>query len=187
MPESVVLDTEVTAASQITSHATVSSTAASTKTTKKRPGITGWNLRTENPPVLDELDGFLHKGPVIRKAFPWPDVSWPRFIWVDVLYKWLHKPQGQCFHNFCRPVTSQWALNLDLPYEPWVSYLLLSLSYGIAWTDYLKQTFLISLKSDCYLYTMTSSNGNIFTGHRWVPHTKATDAELWCLLWSLRE
>ena len=41
---------------------------------------------------------------------------------------------------------------------------------------------------------MTSSNGNIFrvTGHlcgefigpRWIPHTKAGDAELWCLLWS---
>ena len=41
---------------------------------------------------------------------------------------------------------------------------------------------------------MTSSNGNIFrvTGplcggihrSRWIPHTKASDAELWCLLWS---
>ena len=41
---------------------------------------------------------------------------------------------------------------------------------------------------------MTSSNGNIFrvTGHLcveftgpwWIPHTKASDAELWCLLWS---
>ena len=41
---------------------------------------------------------------------------------------------------------------------------------------------------------MTSSNGNIFrvtghlcgkfTGPRWISHTKASDAELWCLLWS---
>ena len=41
---------------------------------------------------------------------------------------------------------------------------------------------------------MTSSNGNIFrvtghlcgefTGHRWIPDTKASDAELWCFLWS---
>ena len=39
-------------------------------------------------------------------------------------------------------------------------------------------------------FMMTSSNGNIFrvtgplcgvfTGHRWIPHTKASDAELWC-------
>ena len=42
---------------------------------------------------------------------------------------------------------------------------------------------------------MTSSNGNIFrvkgplwgesTGHRWIPLTKASNAELWCFLWSL--
>ena len=40
---------------------------------------------------------------------------------------------------------------------------------------------------------MTSSNGNIFrvtgrlcgefTGHRWIPRTKASDTELWCFLW----
>ena len=41
---------------------------------------------------------------------------------------------------------------------------------------------------------MTSSNGNIFrvtgplygefTGDRWIPFTKASDAELWCFIWS---
>ena len=46
-------------------------------------------------------------------------------------------------------------------------------------------------------HMMTSSNGNIFritgplcvefTGHRRIPHTKASDAELWCLLWSASE
>ena len=44
-----------------------------------------------------------------------------------------------------------------------------------------------------YEIMMTSSNGNIFrvaghlcglfTGHRWIPRTKARDAELWCFLW----
>ena len=44
---------------------------------------------------------------------------------------------------------------------------------------------------------MTSSNGNIFrvtghlceefTGPRWIPHTKASDAELSCFLWSASE
>ena len=43
------------------------------------------------------------------------------------------------------------------------------------------------------LIMMTSSNGDIFrvtghlcgefTGPRWIPHTKASDAELWCFLW----
>ena len=49
------------------------------------------------------------------------------------------------------------------------------------------------------IYMMTSSNGNIFrvtdhlcgefTGHRWIPCTKASDAEaeLWCFLWSAPE
>ena len=47
------------------------------------------------------------------------------------------------------------------------------------------------------LSMMTSSNGNFFrvTGHlcgefaglRWIPRTKASDAELWCFLWSAHE
>ena len=46
-------------------------------------------------------------------------------------------------------------------------------------------------------FMMTSSNGNIFhvtgplcgefTGHRWIPLTRASDAELWCFLWSASE
>ena len=54
------------------------------------------------------------------------------------------------------------------------------------------------ITSKCYhgemqVTMMTSSNGNIFritgplwgefTGHRWIPRTKASDAELWCFLW----
>ena len=47
------------------------------------------------------------------------------------------------------------------------------------------------------VHMMTSSNENIFrltgplwgesTGHRWIPLTKAIDAELWCFLWSAPE
>ena len=43
----------------------------------------------------------------------------------------------------------------------------------------------------------TSSNGNIFrvtgplwgesTGHRWIPLTKVSDTELWCVIWSAPE
>ena len=46
-------------------------------------------------------------------------------------------------------------------------------------------------------FMMTSSNGNNFrvignlcgefTGDRWIPRTKASDAELWCFLWSSPE
>ena len=50
---------------------------------------------------------------------------------------------------------------------------------------------------DEILNMIASSNGNIFrvtghlcgelTGPRWIPHTKASDVELWCLLWSASE
>ena len=46
-------------------------------------------------------------------------------------------------------------------------------------------------------FMMTSTNGNIFhitsrlcgefTGHRRIPLTKASEAELWCFLWSATE
>ena len=57
------------------------------------------------------------------------------------------------------------------------------------WTESLAYSF--------QSYMMTSSNGNIFrvtgplwgefTGHRWIPPTKASDAELWSFLWSAPE
>ena len=68
-----------------------------------------------------------------------------------------------------------------------------------------KYTWFIDCKrcTKCPLYRirtpsmMTSSNGNNFcvtgllcgefTGHRWIPHTKASDAEVWCFLWSACE
>ena len=47
------------------------------------------------------------------------------------------------------------------------------------------------------LHMMASSNEDIFRGygplwgeftdHRWIPLTKASDAELWCFLWSAPE
>ena len=65
-----------------------------------------------------------------------------------------------CLHNVLGPV-------LPIPYSP-------STTLAIA--------------------MMTSSNGNIFrvtghlcvefTGHRWIPNTKASDAKLRCFLWS---
>ena len=58
------------------------------------------------------------------------------------------------------------------------------------WLDY-------DVKCSYHRTPKLSSNGNIFrvpgslcgeiTGHRWIPLTKASDAELWCFLWSARE
>ena len=79
-----------------------------------------------------------------------------------------------------------------LPVEPPVVNLseILSPNYKMSRENYIL-FFLISI---CM---MTSSNGNIsrvtgplcgeFTGHRWIPLTKANDAELWSFLSSVPE
>ena len=67
----------------------------------------------------------------------------------------------------------------------------LSLNVLIAGAVYiLNANLVIIVPADAYM--MTSSNGNIFrvTGHlcgeftglRWIPRTKASDAELWCII-----
>ena len=65
-------------------------------------------------------------------------------------------------------------------------------------TGILSVAYIKELQNQDYFYgMMTSSNGNIFhitgllrrefTGQWWIPHTKASDAELWCFVWSARE
>ena len=69
-------------------------------------------------------------------------------------------------------------------------------------TPLLKKWFVITVHApgpDSWgrISMMTSSNGNIFrvigplcgefTGPWWIPSTKASDAELWCFLWSASE
>ena len=56
------------------------------------------------------------------------------------------------------------------------------------------QAYIWSLRDLGPSHMMTSSNGNIFhvtgplcgkfTDHRWIPRAKASEAELWCFLWS---
>ena len=63
-----------------------------------------------------------------------------------------------------------------------------------AWVGYYSNDLCNQLM--IYHFMMTSSNGNIFrvTGHlcgeftglRWIPRTKASDAELWYFLWCAR-
>ena len=77
--------------------------------------------------------------------------------------------------------------NLKTPWPVWGS----RQPFWIIWRRY-SESFKWTKKLWCM---MTSSNGNIFrvTGHlcgefpgdRWIPLTKASDAELWCFLWSV--
>ena len=76
-----------------------------------------------------------------------------------------------------------------------IRYHYIFLSFFILIIARLQQIFPLRLYFVAWLdIMMTSSNGNIFrvtgplcgefTGHRWIPITKAIDAELWCFLWS---
>ena len=62
------------------------------------------------------------------------------------------------------------------------------------WSQLFHSAVMMSWHGNAFRIMMTSSNGNIsrvtghlcgeFTGPRWIPHTKASDAELWYFLWS---
>ena len=43
------------------------------------------------------------------------------------------------------------------------------------------------MSSDGNIFHVTGHLCGEFTGSRWSPHTRASDAELWCLLWSAPE
>ena len=49
------------------------------------------------------------------------------------------------------------------------------------------QVFLIMTSSKRNIIRVTGPLWWIFTSHRWIPFTKARDAELWCFLWSAPE
>ena len=62
------------------------------------------------------------------------------------------------------------------------------------WWKFHQKSIFVSVIPDHWPNMMTSSNGNIFrvtgplcgefTGHRWIPRAKASDAKLGCFLWS---
>ena len=131
----------------------------------------------------------LHKWPVTREMCPFDDVI--------MQYKTM------TIFDLSRDIKSL--------YNSFVyAYLLLSniWSYLYKSSSQVTRTFQseiywIILGSSCCYCTkiehdmMTSSNGNIFrvtghlcgefTGPRWIPHTEASDAELWCFLWFASE
>ena len=47
--------------------------------------------------------------------------------------------------------------------------------------------YFMMTSSNGYIFRVTGPVGGVSTGHRWIPLTKASDAELWCFLWSAPE
>ena len=87
-----------------------------------------------------------------------------------------------------------------LPVDSVSGYWAIEMTNNDSWVDKMvtHTTTIQSLtRSSTLTMMMTSSNGNVFpvtghlcgefTGHRWIPRTKASDAELWSFLWSTPE
>ena len=77
--------------------------------------------------------------------------------------------------------------------DPWIFWALTATTHAVQPKNYAHSSCIVAI---CH-GMMTSSNGNIFriagplcrefTGHWWIPLTKANDMELWCFLWSAPE
>ena len=131
-----------------------------------------------------------HKGPMMRNSFPWHHDLLIRSGWMAYICV------GEIGHLWFR----RWLVAACVPPETMLACCQLE-------PFYVDNPFNMSTKCwtlssslnipQCCPVMMTSSNGNIFrdidhlcgefTGHRWIPHTKASDAELWCFLWSASE
>ena len=119
--------------------------------------------------------------------------AWHSFPWINHLNVELFWRKNESISEFT--VTSpHWSP------MAWVTHIVPRVSYsqchGCWWPGGIRNqgikaaTVLIWFS----LNMMTSSNGNIFrvngllcgefSGPRWIPRTKASDAELWCFLWS---
>ena len=64
----------------------------------------------------------------------------------------------------------------NFPFCCWNALLL------VAWQIVLEFSMMTSQKGN--IFRVTSSLSGDHTGHRWIPLTKASGAELWCFLWS---
>ena len=61
------------------------------------------------------------------------------------------------------------------------------LQMGVHWGRYLRERKSMMTSSNGSIFRVTGPLCGEFTGHRWIPLTKASDAELWCFLWSTPE
>ena len=131
---------------------------------------------SQNNSVCKGLTGLL-----LRTEYSWItlSVSWLLMTWL------LESPEHQ--HQWHWPC--MWILVIQKEgFKPPAPYLIFK-----GWWK-MQIYFYVLSKQFCM---MMSSNGNIFrvnghlcgefTGHRWIPRTKASDAELWCFLWSVPE
>ena len=115
-------------------------------------------------------------GPIIQMVHS----KWSCHSIQDDIIKWKHFP---CYWPFVQgihrsPVNSphkgQWCGALIFSLICTVNKQLSKQSWGWSWWRHQMKTF----------FRVTGPLCREFTGHRWFPLTKASDAELWCFVWS---
>ena len=88
-----------------------------------------------------------------------------------------------------RWISSQWICDAESVVLSWLSWvniarLKLHTFYGLIAKLYVR---IIMTSSNGSIFRVTGPLWGEFTGLRWIPLTKACDAELWCFLWSAPE
>ena len=109
-------------------------------------------------------------------------VRWQAIIWTNAGFVSWIKSLGTWFSEIF--ITTQWfslkKMQLNMSPEKWRKY------YTV--TDRMNAVHPITC--DVIKWKHFRVTGHLcgeFTGPRWIPHTKASDVELWCFLWSVSE
>ena len=146
------------------------------------PWSYGWRHYMETLSALTHWD--RDKMAAIFMTTFWHGFSWKKVYEFRLNFNWsLVQIMAWCRPGDLNHYLNQWwwlYLCICVTRPHWVN--------GPLWEDSICQKWISSQRMK------TSSNGNIlrvtghlcgkFTGHRWIPRTKASGAELWCFLWS---
>ena len=116
-------------------------------------------------------------GPYLWNGKPWMTFTFP---WLSEVYIW-----DECsiiISDICKSTIRLWIIHICI-----------HMTYSSPFSIHQN----VEHDPVWEIHMMTSSNGNIFlvtghlcgefTGHRWIPRTKASDAELWYFLWFASE
>ena len=126
-------------------------------------------------------------------AYQWFHVNVAEEIWqTSRHFQCYHISYREIFYNI-RNIGQMQRMNMSMSFPNWSLQRRHLRIMRLIWL----LARLIWLVDSSFRLMMTSSNGNIFrvTGHlfgeftglRWISHTKASDAELLCFLWSAPE
>ena len=157
-------------------------------------GVIAWPLCHLDVTTLWLLVQKYHKLFKIRERrnktiYMHSDITFASTEWQNFIF-WMRLFSGHCFPRSMFKISLEIHL-ITLYIESSIKFrnVITTSEYSLT----LKQTGLIT-EFKAAESMMTSSNGNIFrvtghlcgefTGRRWIPHTKASDPELWCFLLS---